>query len=1400
MKTTLHILISLFFPSFLLISCTSISQTDLKNQCLDDQRSALLQLHHGLYYAPNFTFFSKAKFWNLNETDCCSWKGVTCNALGHVVGLDLSAKNLSGNFHSIFNLHHLQQLNLAGNNFNTTMFSYGFGKLSNLTHLNLSSSCFHGQIPMEISCLTRLVSLDLSYQDSCFWRNPSVDPYDDDYPTLKLEKPNFKTLIKNLRSLMELYLDGVNISSQSSKWCESISSTLPNLRVLSMSDCGLKGPFCSSLLRLPFLSKLLLADNLISYLPPNFLEVSSPLVSLNLENCNLSGQFPTEFFLLPKIQSIDISYNHNLMGQLPEFPINNTLRLTDLTLSDCSFSGAIPSSIANLTSLVNLDLSFNNFSGLIPQFHRSGVPNLASLHLYRNMLSGSIHSSLFTLPSLHTLFLGGNQLVGEIGEFPNASSSLIEVLNLNRNYLRGSIPKSILQLPRLERLYIGYNNFDSLKLDMFFQLKNIRGLHLSNISLSIENHNKSLVFPQLDELYLDSCDLTEFPEFIKAQDKLAFLDLSNNRIQGFVPSWLWKTSLEELDLSLNSIYFPKQFSFGDVNSSFPMLRFLSLKSCNISTFPSFLKSQENLEYLDLSNNKISGAIQGFDTNSSFPMLRELTLKSCNISTFPSFLKSLENLEYLDLSNNNISGAIQGFDTNSSFPMLRELTLTSCNISTFPSFLKSQENLEYLDLSNNNISGAIPNWVWKKSLQSLNLSNNFLSSLDQFLPNQSLTSSQGSLERSICNLSQLWLLDASYNKLSGPISSCLGNITTLEYLDLQQNNFSGSIPDFAKATQLSTLRLSDNKLEGKLPRSLVNCIMLQFLDLGNNTIYDTFPQWLGKLPALIVLILRGNKFYGPIKVSKNNFPALDVLDIASNNFSGQLSVEFFQGTQLRSLKIGGNKLEGRLPRSLANCTKLEVLDLGKNMIHDTFPFWLEKLPSLKVLILRGNGFYGTIKFSEDKNSFPMVRILDLASNNFSGELSIAFFQSLKAMMKMTDGNKAKPDYIGDKYYRDSVTIVNKGFEIVYTKILTIFACLDLSDNSFHGRIPEEIQNLKPLKVLNLSHNSFFGTIPLALGNLTELESLDLSHNKLSGEIPLQLTSLTFLAVLNLSYNQLEGSIPQTNQFGTFLNDSYQGNPRLCGPPLTKKCHEVGPGKPPQKEDVDSLVDGLSDWKIVLIGYGCGLVIGLCIGYTVLNEMGNRWLNSYKRNGKRNPRRSRNFLTLPPSEKSPTSSAFSRECFYALDTTKFGFLNCPHPNPIEHGFDLQNMNIVSGKIPPQLARLTFLEALNLSYNQLEGNIPQSNQFMTFSNDSYRGNPRLCGLPLSRKCNEVVPGRPPPKEYVDSLLDGFSDWRIVLIGYGCGLVIGLCIGYTVLNEWGNKLLDSFTFNGNRKWRRST
>ncbi|MBA0570551.1 hypothetical protein Golob_004190 [Gossypium lobatum] len=49
------------------------------------------------------------------------------------------------------------------------------------------------------------------------------------------------------------------------------------------------------------------------------------------------------------MQRIDISGNSRLMGQLPEFPINNSLEV--LPLRYTNFSGSIPASIANLSNL-----------------------------------------------------------------------------------------------------------------------------------------------------------------------------------------------------------------------------------------------------------------------------------------------------------------------------------------------------------------------------------------------------------------------------------------------------------------------------------------------------------------------------------------------------------------------------------------------------------------------------------------------------------------------------------------------------------------------------------------------------------------------------------------------------------------------------------------------------------------------------------------------------------------------------------------------------------------------------------------------------------------------------------------------------------------------------------------
>nr|XP_029150209.1 putative receptor like protein 25 [Arachis hypogaea] len=310
-----------------------------------------------------------------------------------------------------------------------------------------------------------------------------------------------------------------------------------------------------------------------------------------------------------------------------------------------------------------------------------------------------------------------------------------------------------------------------------------------------------------------------------------------------------------------------------------------------------------------------------------------------------------------------------------------------------------------------------------------------------------------------------------------------------------------------------------------------------------------------------------------------------------------------------------------------------LNLGDNQIEDTFPHWLQSLWILEILVLRSNKLYGPIVSFKTKDVFPSLLILDISSNNFSGLLPKAYIKSFQAMKivvlaelqssfyYMQSGSAFIINNI-DLGYDDSVTTTIKGLETDFEKIPKVLVSIDLSSNRFEGEIPDEFGELGALIGLNLSHNNFIGPIPRSLGNLTNLESLDLSSNMLDGEIPAELTNLNFLASLNLSNNHLEGSIPRGKQFDTFSNDSYEGNIGLCGLPLSIQCNNNVPLQQyPSSEAEDKFGFG---WKPVAIGYACGMVLGIGLGFCVFSIGKPQWLviifggKRIKRKSRRNRR--------------------------------------------------------------------------------------------------------------------------------------------------------------------------------------
>lgn len=282
---------------------------------------------------------------------------------------------------------------------------------------------------------------------------------------------------------------------------------------------------------------------------------------------------------------------------------------------------------------------------------------------------------------------------------------------------------------------------------------------------------------------------------------------------------------------------------------------------------------------------------------------------------------------------------------------------------------------------------------------------------------------GGIPSKICNLSSLVVLDLSNKNMSGEISPCIGNLTShnLSVVDLHMNKFLGVIPStFTKDSILRNLDLNGNKLEGPLP--LLNCRKLEVLDLGNNKINDTFAKWLESLPMLQVLILRSNKFHGPIINQKTRFPfrMLRIMDLSHNRFSGLLPRKYFEN------------LMGMI----------HVRDNGlKCMDHG---YYLDTV----MVVIKGSYF-------QLEKILVMFTTIDFSNNIFVGDIPTVIGK-LKSLKGLNFSHNQLTGYIP----RSFGNLTN----------------LDISTNRLVGEIPRELADLAMLAKLNLSENRLVGSIP------------------------------------------------------------------------------------------------------------------------------------------------------------------------------------------------------------------------------------------------------------------------------------------------------------------------------------
>ncbi|XP_057797553.1 receptor-like protein 54 [Salvia miltiorrhiza] len=713
----------------------------------------------------------------------------------------------------------------------------------------------------------------------------------------------------------------------------------------------------------------------------------------------------------------------------------------------------------------------------------------------------------------------------------------LQKLNLAHNYFNNTpIPKGIHNLTYLTHLNLSYADFGGQVPAEISSLRRLVSLYISSdypISVKLEMLVQNLT--GLRELYLDDVNVTSSHERRKWSHIIA----------SYLPN------LTALRMSFCGLSGPLTKSFGQLHS---------------------------LSILRLDFNDLGTELP--DLFANFPSLTTLSLRFCSLKgSIPPTFANLTNLIRLDLSNNFFTGSLSfsGNIPHSLFalPSLLELDLSSNQFNgTFQlDKFQSLANLTRLDLSNNRLSVDVGN---------LN------------------STSYGSLQLKVlrlasCNLSHfpnfikhldMEIVDLSYNRIGGEIPSWIWG-TQLGDLDLSFNLLTDLQKPYHIPASLRVLYLQSNQLKGELHLPIPSASQLSYLSLANNSLSGSIPTSLCSATSLYVLDLSGNRLSGSIPPCL--LENISELDLSQNNISGSIPDNFpMDRCWLEYLDLNNNTLEGKIPKSLERCEQLRFMNVGNNNITDSFPCMLSSM--LRVLVLHSNRFYGEVRCHN--MSWEDLQILDISSNQFSGNLESINFSSWKTMMIQNDSPYSQ------FWSSFSITLIMKGRYSEYHRIWPEFGIIDFSCNNFGGEIPNAIGDLTSLHQLNLSHNALNGSIPNSFGQLRKLESLDLSVNRLIGPIPVELAGLTFLSFLNVSYNKLVGEIPNGRQLQTFSADSFKGNAGLCGFNLNISCSDSDDSDHlAPEEDENGEEKSEIEWEYV--SSALGYVVGLgSIAWTLL----------------------------------------------------------------------------------------------------------------------------------------------------------------------------------------------------------
>ncbi|KAL3360793.1 hypothetical protein AABB24_013977 [Solanum stoloniferum] len=794
-------------------------------------------------------------------------------------------------------LRNLEKLILNKNNFNSSIFS-SLKIFPSLNHLNLATNKINGYIEMnDIIALSNLKYLDLSHNNI------------ESFVTAKGNK--------RMSSLHNLLLRSFN--SSPSRVIESLKS-FSSRKSLSYENSDLTAPTIIYSLR-----------NL------------STVEYLYLEGSSLNDNFLANIGQMTSLKVLSIAFGSN-NGTLPNQGWCELKHLEELDFVNNNFVGTLPSCLGNMTSLRRLSLAGNNLHGNIASHSIwRRLTSLEYLDIAYNQFEVPLSFSLF---SNHTkliyLDVGSNTIIPDT-EFQNWIPNFqlkffaikrcinlhkfpsflhyqydLRILVIYENQLAGNFPTWLLENnTRLAAIYGSDNAFNgSLK------LPSNRHLHLEAIDVSnnkLNGHipeNMSLAFPKLTSLNM-SQNYLEGPIPSKISGiHLEFLDLSNNLLSGGVPSDVAIGSPQLFYLRLSNNKLKGHIFLEEVKSH--ILSFFYLNGNNFGGPLPHNMFITSLLILDASRNNFTGEI-------------------------PRCIRDNTRLLQLDLSKNHLKGSIP---------------VEICNLKL----------IQVLAISENRLSGFIPSCVSSLPLEHIHLEKN------QF---------GGGLEHVLFNFSSLIMLDLGYNNFTGNIPHTVGSLNTLNYLLLSHNQLEGEIPtQICMLNKLSIVDLSFNKLYGPLLPCLgyltqakkdAKIRMTYYYDKTYWNPWITFLVWIrlkrhyhDRHGILTDILLMDAETQVRFSTKRNSYTFkgsilkyMSGIDLSSNRLTGEIPVEIGNMSNIHTLNLSHNHLIGRIPNTFSNLHEIESLDLSCNRLNGSIPVGLLELKNLAVFSVAYNNLSGAV---------------------------------------------------------------------------------------------------------------------------------------------------------------------------------------------------------------------------------------------------------------------------------------------------------------------------------------------------------------------------------------------------------------------------------------------------------